>query len=106
MRDPSRTHQTKLNPRPFTDGLKSEQVVRWAAVLPTTNASETLPRRTSMFTAELIRCHQLYVSIVDQTLYRQNKIYSDSPSALQGLQNINNKEPLVERSDQLVCELL
>lgn len=88
----------------FTDGSKTSQHVGYAAVLPNSTKSGSLPVEASIFTAELYAIKTAIEEILrGNTEDREFTIFSDSRSALLALKSDITRSPIVDEIKVLLC---
>lgn len=79
----------------YTDGSKTSDGVGAAAVFPDSTLSHSLPEHASIFTAELVAILLALARILASDSASPYVIFSDSLSALQALQVISTRSPIV-----------
>ena len=78
----------------FTDGSKSVEGVGLAVVTRASCEVAKLPSMSSIYTAELSAINTA-LALVHKTNRKNFVIYSDSKSALEGLNRFNSSHPLI-----------
>ena len=91
----------------YTDGSKSQNGVGFGVVYGHNHANRamgTLPGEASIFTAEL---HAIVkaLSIIENSIYLNWTIFSDSQSSIQAISQQNPKHPLVQRIQAIISKL-
>ena len=80
----------------YTDGSKQDEKVACAVISPNFMDSIRLPDNSSIFTAEAKAIDIALYHIRDQP-EKQFIIYSDSPSVLRSLKNLDHRNPLIQQ---------
>ena len=88
----------------YTDGSKTQDGVGSAAVFPNTRETLKLPTQATIFTAELTAIKMALKRAKDQ-IGNSFTIFSDSRSAVQAIQRLNNNHPLVVDIYEILIEL-
>ena len=88
----------------YTDDSKNENGVGAAAVMGDKVKGSTLPKVSSIFTAEL-QAINLAIAIVEETPFTRYAVFSDSISALSQLRTGNTNNHLVQRLLVRLCNL-
>ena len=88
----------------FTDGSKNQDGVGCAAIGTINVQKKSLPKTTSIYTAEL-RAIKEAIDIIDENQMDTNIIYSDSQSAIKGIREYNPTNPLVMSIQEKIHEI-
>ena len=88
----------------FTDGSKSNEGVGCAAIGTISNKKKGLPKSSSIYTAELYAIKEA-TNIIEETNFQKYVIYSDSQSAINGMNEYNPTNNVIQEIQEKIHDI-